>query len=339
MKKLPPGQRRAVDVSEGATVRSRYLEPGQMLPLVIEPGVEGVNLLNWAQANKQFIETQLLKSGAILFRGFALNSVDHFERLATAMGGELMKYQERSSPRSQVGDHVYTSTDYPAEQSIFPHNEHSYSRTIPLRLFFCCLVPARQGGETPIGDCRKIFHRIDPHIREQFARKKYMYVRNFGDGFGLPWQTAFQTTDRAKVETYCRANDIEFQWKEDDRLRTSQVRPAIARHPRTGEMVWFNHATFFHVSTLDPQIRNGLLAQFELEDLPNNTYYGDGSPIEPAVLDELRRAYRQEMVTFSWQPGDLIMLDNMLTSHSRNPFVGPRKILFAMGDIYKREDF
>ena len=339
MKKLPLGQRKAVGVAQGAHVRSRYLQPGQTLPLVIEPGVEGVNLMSWAKANKQLIETQLLKYGAILFRGFSLNSVDHFERLASAMTGELMKYRERSSPRSQVGDRVYTSTDYPAEQSIFPHNEHSYSRTIPLRLFFFCLVPAQQGGETPIGDCRKIFDRIDPHIREQFARKKYMYVRNFGDGFGLAWQTAFQTTDRTRVETYCRANDIEFQWKEDDRLRTSQVRPAIARHPRTGEMVWFNHATFFHVSTLEPQIRDGLLAQFEIEGLPNNTYYGDGSPIEPAVLDELRRAYQQEMVAFPWQQGDLLMLDNMLTSHSRKPFVGPRKILFAMGDTYSREDF
>jgi len=339
MKKLPFAQRKAVGVAQGAPVRSRYLQPGQTLPLVIEPGVEGVNLMSWATANKQFIETELLKHGAILFRGFSLNSVDHFERLASAMTGELMQYRERSSPRSQVGERVYTSTDYPAEQSIFPHNEHSYSRTIPLHLFFFCLVPSPQGGETPIGDCRKIFDRIDPQIREQFARKKYMYVRNFGDGFGLAWQTAFQTTDRTRVETYCRANDIDFQWKDDDRLRTSQVRPAIARHPRTGEMVWFNHATFFHVSTLEPQIRDGLLAQFDIEDLPNNTYYGDGSPIEPAVLDELRHAYQQEMVSFRWQHGDLLMLDNMLTSHSRKPFVGPRQILFAMGDIYRREDF
>lgn len=339
MKKLPLGQRKAVGVAQGAPVRSRYLQPEQTLPLVIEPDVEGVNLMSWVKANKQFIETQLLQHGAILFRGFSLYSVDHFEQLASVMAGELMKYQERSSPRSRVGDRVYTSTDYPAERSIFPHNEHSYSRTIPLRLFFFCLVPAQQGGETPIGDCRKIFHRIDPRIREQFARKKYMYVRNFGDGFGLPWQTAFQTTDRTIVESYCRANDIEFQWKEDDCLRTSQVRRAIATHPRTGEMVWFNHATFFHISTLEPQIRDGLLAQFEIESLPNNTYYGDGSPIEPAVLDELRRAYQQEMITFPWQQGDLVMLDNMLTSHSRNPFVGPRKILFAMGDTYRREDF
>ena len=29
-----------------------------------------------------------------------------------------------------------------------------------------------------------------------------MYVRNFGDGFGLDWRTVFQTDDRAAVEAH-----------------------------------------------------------------------------------------------------------------------------------------
>jgi hypothetical protein len=28
------------------------------------------------------------------------------------------------------------------------------------------------------------------------------------------------------------------------------------------------------------------------------------------------------------------MLDNMLVAHSRNPFVGPRKIVVAMGEMF-----
>ena len=249
-----------------------------------------------------------------------------------------MEYRERSSPRHEMGDKVYTSTDYPADQSIFPHNEHSYSLKLPLKLLFCCLRAAREGGETPIADCRKIYRRIGPETRERFTRKRYVYVRNFGDGFGVPWQTAFQTTEKAVVEEYCRRNLIEFEWKEGNRLRTRQYRPAVARHPRTGEMVWFNHATFFHVTTLEASIRDSLLASFNEEDLPNNTYYGDGSPIEPSVLDELRQAYVEELVSFRWQEGDVLLLDNMLTAHSRNAFVGPRQILFAMSEPFIRED-
>jgi len=134
------------------------------------------------------------------------------------------------------------------------------------------------------------------------------------------------------VEAYCRSNAIEVEWKDGDRLRTRQVRPVMARHPRTREMVWFNHATFFHVSTLEPSLRDLFLIGFDEEELPNNTYYGDGSPIEPSVLDELRQAYRQEMVAFPWQKGDILMLDNMLTSHGRAPFVGPRKVVVGMAE-------
>lgn len=116
------------------------------------------------------------------------------------------------------------------------------------------------------------------------------------------------------------------------------MRPAAARHPHTGEWVWFNHATFFNVSTLAPSIRDGLLSQFAPEDLPNQTYYGDGTEIEPEVLEELRAAYLAEAVAFRWQRGDVVVLDNMLTSHARRPFRGQRKVVFGMAEPFTRTD-
>jgi alpha-ketoglutarate-dependent taurine dioxygenase len=159
-----------------------------------------------------------------------------------------------------------------------------------------------------------------------------MYVRNFGDGFGLAWQDVFQTADKQAVERHCRAKGIETEWKEGDRLRTRAVRRALARHPKTGELVWFNHATFFHLSTLEPTVRQALLEEFEESELPTNTYYGDGSAIDPEVLEQLRAAYDAEIVRFPWQEGDLLMLDNMLVAHGRAPFSGPRQILVGMAE-------
>ncbi|MBW4500880.1 MAG: TauD/TfdA family dioxygenase [Scytonema hyalinum WJT4-NPBG1] len=327
-------KRKAVSISPEELIKTEFFQPGTNFPLVIKPAIKGVNLLNWAQSNREFIQNELLKYGAILFRGFNVKTVDEFEQIIAAIYKEAMEYRYRASPRTQVGGRIYTSTDYPAEQSIFPHNEHAYSPTFPLKIFFFCMTPAQEGGETPIGSCRKVFERIHPEIRDRFIEKKVMYMRNFGDGFGLPWQTVFQTTDKIKVEEYCHSNGIEFEWKDGDRLRTRQVGPAVIKHPRTGEMVWFNHATFFHVSTLEPTIRDSLLKNFPEEDLPTNTYYGDGSPIEPSVLAHLQEAYQQEMITFSWQKGDVLMLDNMLSIHARKPFVPPRKILVGMAEPY-----
>jgi alpha-ketoglutarate-dependent taurine dioxygenase len=169
-------------------------------------------------------------------------------------------------------------------------------------------------------------------VRDRFIAKGWMYVRNFGDGLGLDWQTVFQTTDRSAVEAHCRKSGIEVEWKPGNRLRTRAVRPAVARHPKTGETLWFNHATFFHVTTLEPDVRQALTAEMADEDLPANTYYGDGQPIEPEVLDHLRALYHRETVSFPWQKGDLLLLDNMMVAHGRAPYSGDRKILVGMAE-------
>jgi len=329
--------RKSITLSPAELVKVDFLQPGQLLPLVIQPTVDGLNLITWAQNNREFIEETLLKYRALLFRNFHINTPELFNQFVNvSSSGELLEYRDRSSPRHEVGDKIYTSTDYPAEQSIFLHNEGTYWLTWPLKIYFGCLIAAQQGGETPIADCRNIFQRIPPQIREKFIEKKVLYVRNYNDGFGLTWQTVFQTRDKAVVEEYCRRNSIEFEWKAgcDLRLRTRQIRQAVAQHPKTGELIWFNHATFFHVSTLEPAFRKALLAEFKEEDLPNNTYYGDGSPIEPEVLEELRAVYQQEMVLFPWQAGDLLMLDNMSIAHGRSPFVGSRKVVVGMADPF-----
>jgi alpha-ketoglutarate-dependent taurine dioxygenase len=322
--------RKAVSVSQAGLIQAEPPLPGRLLPLVIQPTVKGVNLVTWAESNRAFIETHVLRHGALLFRNFTVSGVKDFEQFIQVISGGALEYRFRASPRTQVGNNIYSSTEYPADQRIFPHNEHAFSPVVPLHLYFLCVTPAQQGGETPIGDTREVTRSIDPAIIERFRQRKVMYVRNYGDGFGLPWQTVFQTTDKAEVETYCRRVGIEVEWKAGDRLRTRQLGPALVRHPGTGEPVWFNHATFFHVSTLEPTIREALLAEFEEEDLPQNTYYGDGSPIESTILEELREAYRRAMITFSWQRGDVMLLDNILVLHAREPYIGPRTVVVGM---------
>lgn len=326
-------KRKGVSVAPEALVSARPLFGHSPLPLLIEPNLKGIDLGGWASLNRSWIDSCLLKHGGILFRDFELNGAAEFEQFIKSVSEELLEYRERSSPRSQIGDtNVYTSTDYPPRYSIFPHNENSYQNVWPLRIFFFCDTAAEQGGETPVADCRAVYRSISTAVRERFKQKQWMYVRNFNDRFGLPWQTVFQTTERAVVEEHCWRRGIQTEWRDGDRLRTRAVRAAIRQHPQTGEWVWFNHATFFHVSTLDPEIRKPLQLEYADQDLPTNTFYGDGSAIEPEILDELREAYRQATVTFSWKKGDLLMLDNMLSAHGRAPYAGQRRILVGMSE-------
>jgi alpha-ketoglutarate-dependent taurine dioxygenase len=269
--------------------------------------------------------------GGILFRGFGLSDHFDFDRFLNAIKLPRMHYMEGATPRTELREKVYTSTEYPSDQYIALHNELNYVVTWPMKIFFFCVQAAETGGETPIADVRKVYERLDSRIRERFKEKGWMLVRNFGEHMSLPWQTSFRISDKAELEAYCQRSRIQCEWN-GDRLRTRQTRPAVRQHPLTGEWVWFNHVAFWHVSSLDQTVRQMFLKEYDQDDLPYNTYYGDGSHIDDAVVEDVREAYREETVTFQWQQGDLIMLDNMLVAHGRYPFTGPRKILTAMGE-------
>ncbi|WP_051335615.1 TauD/TfdA family dioxygenase [Methylocapsa acidiphila] len=337
-------RRRGAPLSGSDLVAEGTLPGCGGLPLLLEPKAEGVRLSAWAKGRRAQIEALVARHGAVLLRGFALDSVAEFEACVDELCGGALEYRFRASPRTEIGRHVYTATDYPAEQSIFPHNEHSYSPVCPLYLAFFSESPAPEGGETPLGDNREVTRRIDPAIKERFREKGVLYVRNYeagvgGAGFGLPWPIVFQADDKGAVERFCDGIGVEWTWKSHDRLCTRQVGPALIRHPRTGEEIWFNHATFFHVTTLPQALRDALLAEFDENDLPTQTFYGDGAPIEPETLEHLRAVYRDALVAFPWKQKDVLILDNILTVHARNPYRGPRRVLVAMAQTFKPRDF
>ena len=331
-------KRKTITFSQTSLVETSYLDPATRFPLVIRPCVDTVNLVIWAANNRSFIEDQLLQHGAILFRGFKVRSAASFQDFIEAVSGASLEYMERSSPRSQISGHIYTSTDYPPDQVIFLHNEQSYNLTFPMKIYFYCEKEAEEGGETPIADCRKVIKRISPQILDRFRQNKYMYVRNYEKGVGLSWQEVFQTTSPGQVEEYCLKNQIEWEWKTGGRLRTRQVREVTARHPRSGEEIWFNHMTFFHKGTLSEEVREAMEAEYGEEGMPNQTYYGDGREIEREVMEEIREAYEEEKVKVKWERGDVMMLDNMMSSHGRERYRGERKVLVGMAEPFTRDE-
>jgi alpha-ketoglutarate-dependent taurine dioxygenase len=328
------GLRKAGMLRQTDLVRTECLRPDSDLPLLLLPNVMDVDLVDWAASHQGFIRPLLLRHGGLLFRNFRITTPSAFQQFVATISGSPLEYKEQTSPRHKVHGNIYTSTEYPPQYPIFLHNENSYSSSWPLKVMFFCMTAPQQDGETPLADVRRVLARIPGDIRERFDRNGWMLVRNFGTGYGVSWQTAFQTSDPTEVNRHCKETGIEVEWLSEDRLRIRQRRPALATHPLTGERVWFNHATFFHISTLDPLIHAGLLAQFTQDELPYNTYYGDGRPIELNVLDILREAYQKETIKFAWQQHDLLLLDNMLVAHGRSPFKGPRKIIVGMGEPY-----
>ncbi|BCQ28007.1 TauD/TfdA family dioxygenase (plasmid) [Caballeronia sp. NK8] len=314
------------------------IEPG--LPVVVSPRAGAdITLADAAPLLQRIVAESLERAGGVRFTGFRVESIEVFQRFAASFGDPLIGYEFASTPRSQVEGAVYTSTEYPPHRSIPLHNEQSYTREWPMRIWFHCALAARAGGATPIADSRAVYRALDPALVRRFTERELLYVRNFGQGLDLPWQNAFGTEDPREVERICAARGIACAWRDSDDgellLRTEERCQAVARHPRTGDMVWFNQANLFHLSTLDEEMQEALVDAVGLDNVPRNVHYGDGAPLEADALAEIRAVLDEERITFPWLTGDVLMLDNMLTAHARDPFEGPRKVVVAMAQSYR----
>jgi alpha-ketoglutarate-dependent taurine dioxygenase len=305
--------------------------------IIFEAQTSKVFLPLWIKSNLNLLAERICRTGAVLFRGFGIDSAGAFHEVVSCLGGEMLKYQERSSPRVEVARNIYTSTEYPPDQAIFPHNENSYAHVWPRKIFFCCLKPSSEGGATPIVDVRSVYKSIDPDILHRFERLGVLYLRNFSEELGMSWRSAFQTQRPEEVEEFARAASYQMEWRDGDRLRIRRTGKACGQHPSTGELIWFNHAAFFHISTLPAEIRETLVVQLRKDELPNNSFYGDGSPIEDAVIKHIRSCYLANQLTFDWHQGDILALDNMLVAHGRQHYLGPRRVLVAMTDPFQSE--
>jgi len=281
----------------------------------------------WVADHRRHIRDCLASYGAVVLTDLPVD-LDLFTAVVRTVGGELLAYNERSTPRTEIGGNVYTSTEYPPDQPIPMHNENSYSSHWPETLFFLCHTPPGTGGATPIADSRAVLRLLSPQLRERFAGG-VSYTRTFRDGLGLSWPEAFQTESRADVEAYCRANNQEFTWTEDG-LRTVHRQPAWRTEPGTGEQVWFNQANLFHVSALDEEVREALAALYSDDELPRNAYFGDGTPISDAEIAAVDAAYAEAALAMPWQTGSIMIINNMLMAHGREAFTGERRILVAM---------
>lgn len=298
--------------------------------LLITPNEKDAALDDWARAHKHWLEEQLVEHAAVLLRDFD-SSMEMFRSVGRIFGGELLKNTYASTPRKAVGGNAYTATEYPADQTIVQHSEDAYTKNWPMKLAFYCEVPPSSGGETPLASTRKITATIPDSILEKFRQKGVQYVRNYHPGIDLPWQEVFDTEDPDEVESICARRGIESKWMDDGSLRTIERCQGLATHPVTNEEVWFNQAHLFHSSNLAPDLVEALLMLVGDErSLPRNTFYGDASPIEPETLQTVRDAIEENKTAFRWERGDVLLVDNMLTTHGRNPFTGERKLFVAM---------
>lgn len=294
-----------------------------------DAGVEPSGLLTYLRGVD--LDKLLQQEKALLFRGFNL-SAEKYDDTCAALLPNRLPYVNGNSPRTKVGRDIYTSTEYPAEETIWMHSEMSYSSMWPSRLMFICDRAPATGGATPVVDTRLWLESIDDQVREAFAGGlRYTQNMHAGRGLGKSWQVTFETDDRKAVGAWLEDAGADWAWKPDGGLRVSQVRPATLRHPVTDTEHWFNQADQFHIAGMGEDAAM-MAALVPKELVPQSVSFADGSPIPDEFIKHVQQTGLSLSCESAWQAGDVLLIDNVAVAHGRRPFTGDRRILVAMSD-------
>jgi alpha-ketoglutarate-dependent taurine dioxygenase len=311
------------------------LQPGKPPILRVEAAGDAAT---WAERHRDALRSVVAEHGAILVRGLGLRDPAQAGEVFRRLGSGLMADREAFASREVHADGVYSSSTWPANQQMCMHHELSYRFEVPGLLLFACLEAARRGGATAVADAPTVLEALPGDLVRKFESEGWMLTRSYNEEIGMSHPEAFGTDDRAAIESYCRANAIEFEWQADGGLRTRQRRRAVVRHPRTGRRCWFNQVAFLNQYTLDPEVREFLVEMYGADSLPFNTCFGNGDPIDEDVVRIVNEVYEENTVREPWQAGDLMLVDNIRTAHSREAYEGSRQVLVAMTDAVRLDD-
>jgi alpha-ketoglutarate-dependent taurine dioxygenase len=293
---------------------------------------------SWAAEHRDALRAVVAEHGSVLVRGLGLRDAAGIGAVFQRLADGLMAERETFAPRRSYSGGVYSSSTWPSNQPMCMHHELSYTLEFPGLMLFACLSAPSHGGATAVADSATVLDALPPGLITRFEREGWLLIRNYNDEIGASVAEAFGTEDRRAVESYCRANAIEFEWRPDGGLRTRQRRSAVVRQPVTGRRCWFNQIAFLNEWTIAPEVREYLVDVYGADGLPFTTRFGNGDPVGEDVVQLLNGVYEANTAREPWQAGDLMLVDNVRTAHSREPFEGPREVLVAMADAVRLAD-
>ncbi len=336
---------------EGLAGVREYTFGNCRLPLVLEPldtakMIDAKDVAQWLTRDQSALEVRLLDHGGILLRNFPLKTAEDIEIISNAIGSYQFDYIAGATPRTAISGKIFESTRWPAFYKIKLHNEMSYMRDYPAKIMFFSRVAAQSGGETIIADMRKVYQEIRSDVRESIEKKGVCYIRNFknrsktidklksmiGNNMHRSWQDAFSVERRDQLEALCVKLGLQFRWLNDGSVTVANSMPGIIEHPATKEKIWFNQTSSFHPNRRSLGLLHYYVKWFywNKDHLPFNARYGDGSEIPIEHLYHICDILDRNTIAFPWKKGDLLILDNRLVAHGRNPFKGPREVMVSM---------
>lgn len=312
----------------GKTFQSRAF------PLLVQPSsvtdcdAKKECLCTWLSSHHEDVDRLLKEHGALLFRGFLGSSHHDFDDMVVASGYRGMEYVGGAAVRTKLTERVFTANESPSSENIPFHHEMSQVPAPPTHLFFFCETPPDIGGETPILESAEVVRRMEvlhPQFMQGLEGSGVKYIRNMPQdddhtsAIGRGWKSTFLTTSKEGAEAALRELGSTWEWTDEETLKTvTKQLPAIRYDARTGTKNFFNSIIAAYTGWNDSR-------NVGKEAVLVNGKVCDNQPMEDAVkiMDEIA-------CSFTWETGDVLLVDNNTCMHARRPFTGPRRILASL---------
>ncbi|KAL2832171.1 hypothetical protein BDW59DRAFT_181462 [Aspergillus cavernicola] len=341
--------------------------PHTQIPLALKPSSSSPNptLETTIQTIQTLQKTNTLTTllsthGTLLFRSLPITSATSFSTFTQAFGFHPHEIIGIVVNRPTLAPNVSPANEAPPHIRIYNHNESPQVPHAPGYVFFYCQKAPKgnSGGETPISSSLELFNRVKkeiPGFVEELAEKGILsrVVYKWGKQYegGSTLREAFgkeildgedEETKKQKIEKqikrYGRGEWTRFEWVDDDHDAEGQSLVVTHQLPVIRTQSGTNLPTLF--TGLAAYYRNKLGAakggKAERKNVATQLY-GDGTDIPEEYLAILARITDEIRVLHKWEEGDVLVFDNVIAQHGREPWEGEQGDRVVLASLYDGE--
>ncbi|KIW96689.1 uncharacterized protein Z519_02080 [Cladophialophora bantiana CBS 173.52] len=326
-----------------------------VIPLALKPAIGDsaeidldsvVDTIKSLQAQGGILTKTLARHGTLLFRGLPIHNAQDFSKFAHAFGYQPHEIIGIVVNRPVLAPNVAPANEAPKEVLIYNHNESPQVPHAPEYIFFYGHRVPEKGGETPISSSLELFYRAQQEIPEfvsELAEKgilskvTYKVEKQYEGGSTL--KQAFgkkildgddEATRRAKIEAqisrYGRGQHTTWEWTEDGSIVLTHRLPAIRTQPGTNFPTLFTGLAAYYKNNQHDANKGRKNSAQQL--------FGDGTPIPEKYLAHLANITDEIRVLHKWERGDVLVYDNIIAQHGRQPWEGQQEDRVVMASLF-----